>query len=398
MPTPTFPTTPTFPGICRIDGTISGPRPFPSPAAAASVSGMSPQDRFVEVLRRTIPLLPGEVQQEFAALLSPSNLILIAATLAAWAGSHYLGVGFVVDGLLLLGGALFLGYQVITAAVDFCNAVYLTASATTSAELDRAAQLFANFVAVVGVAAFSALVLKGAKRAAPAGRAAIAGMAAKAYGGFTPSHYRVFQWVAKVENRIIAVRNTNPLSTPWIEKGFPAKPLDIKAHTSKTTGIVTSANATETQAARAAGYYVVDADGIPRNAAGVELKLSTRPDWPVEAGQIIDARQLKPLVGDYDLLAVIDPGATGRNIVLAADRGQTLSNWTNPETNRIAAALNRWMDQARVMHGAHDSFAEAATAGPSTVFFPDGSVLQLSTNEAIAMFYRQIGRASIIKP
>jgi hypothetical protein len=124
-------------GKCHVDGTID---PLTSPAASApgavNVGTMSLDDRFAEVLRRTLPLLPGEMQQEFAAMLSPTSLLIMAGTLAVWAGSHYFGVGFIVDGLLLLGGAIFLGYQVITAAMDFYSAVSLTLQANTSADLD----------------------------------------------------------------------------------------------------------------------------------------------------------------------------------------------------------------------------------------------------------------------
>lgn len=386
-------------GKCRVDGTID-----PLPVQAASTNGvvnvatMSLDERFAEVLRRTLPLLPGEMRQEFAAMLSPTSLLIMAGTLAVWAGSHYFGVGFVVDALLLLGGAIFLGYQVITAAMELCSAISLTAQATTSADLDRAAALLASFVATVGVAVFSALLMKGAKAAAPSARAGIASIAASKLGGMTPTHFRIFQQVAKLHHRIIAVRHTNVASTKWIELGYPAKPIAIKAHTSKTTGIVTAANADEVMAARTFNYYVVDADGIARNATGQALKLPPRTEWPLEPGQIIDGRQMKPLVGDYDLLGVIDPGAKGRNIVLAADRGETLFNWTNPENTRIAKALNDAMDQPRVLHGAHDGFAAVDSAGSATVFFPDGFVLELPTAEAVAQFYRQIGRAPIIKP
>ncbi len=385
-------------GICRLDGTMSPIGTNASPGTAVSVSAMSLQDRFCEVLRRTAPLLPGEIHQEFATMLSATSILIMAATLAVWAGSHYFGVGFVVDGLLLAGGAIFLGYQVISAGMDFCNAVYVTANATSNRDLDTAASLLANFVATVGVAAFSYLVMKGAKRAAPTARAGIASLAAGRYGGLTPTHYRLFQLAARMHNRIIAVRNTNPLSTGWIERGYPAKPIAIKAHTSKTTGIVTAANPGEAQAARTFGYYVVDADGVARNATGQTLRLPGQTEWPLEPGQIIDAQKLRPLVGDYDLLGVIDPSARGRNIVLAADRGETLLNWTGPENQRIANSLNGMMDQPRVLHGAHDGFADVAAAGPSTVFFPDGYVLELTSSEAVAQFYRQIGRLPVIKP
>jgi hypothetical protein len=385
-------------GICRTDGTIVNFPQHQLPAALVPVSAMPIHQRFCEVLRRTLPLLPGEMQQEFAALLSPMNLVIVAGTLAVWAGSHYFGIGFIVDGLLMVVGVLFLGYQIITAASDLTNAVYLTAAAKSAADLDKAAASLANFVAVVGVAAFSALVMKGARRVAPSARATIAAAAAARYGGMTPTHFRVFQLIARLQNRIIGVRNTNPLSTRWIELGYPAKPMLVKAHTSDKTGIVTAVNASEIKAARDVGYYVIDADGIPRNAAGQSLSFNRPPEWPLEPGQVIHPSQHRPLVGDYDLLGVIDPSAPGRNIVEAAANGKVLMNWSNPETRRMAGALNRLMDQPRVLHGAYDGYADVASAKASQIFFPDGTVLQLSTSEAVALFYQRIGRQPIIKP
>jgi hypothetical protein len=274
----------------------------------------------------------------------------------------------------------------------------LTAEATKPEDLEAAAARLANFVAVVGVAAFSAFMMKGAKMAAPTMRAAMATAAAGKFGGFTAKHYQFFQWVAKMENRIIAVRDTNPLSTQWIERGFPAKPIEIKIKTSKTTGIVTAVTKEEIAEARFRNFYVVDPDGVPRITAHRSLKLPEPLDWPLEPGQVIDPRQLKPLVGDYDLLGVIDPGSPGRNIVQATSNGKMLFDWSSPDVDRIRSILNSFMDQPRVMHGSYDGFADVSTAGPVTVFFPDGSVTRLTSNQMVSIFYQWLGRRAVIKP
>ena len=39
------------------------------------------------------------------------------------------------------------------------------------------------------------------------------------------------------------------------------------------------------------------------------MKFDVDPEWPLEPGQVIHPSQKKPLVGDYDLLGVIDPDA-----------------------------------------------------------------------------------------
>ena len=47
------------------------------------------------------------------------------------------------------------------------------------------------------------------------------------------------------------------------------------------------------------------------------------------------------------------------------------------------------------MHGAYDGFADVSTAGPVTLFFPEGVVLEMTAQEAAA-FYQAIGRVSVI--
>ncbi|QDV32711.1 anthrax toxin-like adenylyl cyclase domain-containing protein [Tautonia plasticadhaerens] len=386
--------------MCLIDeGTLNrSTTPTPGPSRGIDpVDRMAIEDRFQEVLTRTVPLLPEGIRGEFAAMITPASLAIMAGVLAVWAGSHYFGVGFVVDAILLIAGGIFLGVQVWSAASDLVGAIELTASATSEADLDQAARLLARFIAVVGVAVFAALVLRGAKKGMPRARAAAAS-AAKHLGGMTASHSRVFQRVAQETGRIIAVRNTNPLSTRWIERGFPPKPMQIKIKTSKKTGVVT-AQGDEIAEARKAGYFVVDADGVPRNANGTRMDFNTPPDWPLEPGQVIHPMQKKPLVGDYDLLGVIDPQAPGRNLVVAASEGQILDDWSSPAVRDVANRVNAMLDQPRVMHGAHDGYRGArpdfSDAGGSTVFLPDGSIRNLDTAEDVADFYKELGRQPI---
>jgi hypothetical protein len=384
-------------GICRLDGTVSVtrmaiPAPLGSHGGVGDVAGMDLEDRFIEVLKRTAPLLPGDIQEQFLALLAPKNLLIMAGTLAAWAASHYFGIGEIIDLLLLIGGFVALGYQVFSAASDFATAIKLTGNAQSSHDLDQAAQYMAKFVAVVGVAIFTALVMKGAKRIAPAARGAIATMAARATRGLSGKHFVVFQEVAQEMKMIIGVRFTNPKSTQWIDRGFPAKPIEIKIKTSKTTGLVTALNEAEVATAKQKGFFVVGEDGVARNAAGHELKLD-RAEWPVEEGQVIHPVQHKPLVGDYDLAGVIDPAAKGRNIQLAASDGQVMQDWNNPVTRKVAAELNSRMDQPRVMHGAHDGFFDEP--GDAVFFMPDGTVVELDTAAKVKAFYEGMGRQTI---
>jgi hypothetical protein len=222
-------------------------------------------------------------------------------------------------------------------------------------------------------------------------------MAYIAESGIAFTHYGVFEQVAHALNRVIVVRNTNTLSTPWIDLGYPPKPRSIKIHTSHQTGKVTCVSADEIQKARAAGFYVIDADGFGRNAAGGALPMrfnladTTEKNEP---GQVIHPEQHKALVGDYDLLAVIDPLAPGRNIVLAAASGEAVEDRLGPEVARVMDAVNPRLDQPRVMHGAHDQFDDLPDGG-STSFFPDGSSMLLWNRDQTANFYAFIGRETI---
>lgn len=148
------------------DGTMNRGRTSPPgfTNVAGSIGKMPLEDRFVELLRRTLPHLPSEMREEFALVLSPTNLAIVAGTLAVWAGSHYFGVGFVVDAILVVSGVILLGVQVWQAASDLVAAIRLTASAQTTSELDLAANHLANFIAIVGVTAFLALVFRGAQK------------------------------------------------------------------------------------------------------------------------------------------------------------------------------------------------------------------------------------------
>ena len=215
--------------------------------------------------------------------------------------------------------------------------------------------------------------------------------------GITFTHYGVFEQTARALGRVLIVRNTNTKSTPWIEKGYPPKPRSIKMHTGKQTGKVTCVNADEIKKARAAGFFVIDPDGFARNAGGaalpVRFDLSSR-EQQNEPGQVIHPEQKLALVGDYDLLAVIDPLAPGRNIVLAAQNGEAVEDRLGLDVERVMDYINPRFDQPRVMHGAHDQFDDLPDGG-STVFFADGSSELINTRDHMANFYKFIGRETI---
>jgi Anthrax toxin LF subunit len=377
--------------------------PAPGPIAVNSVATMSMFDRFIEVFKRSLPYMPDDAKEQFKQLLSPTSLEIMAGMFVIWAGSHAVGFGFAGDAFLLGMGIGFLGMQAFAALSHLRLTIELTISAKNEADLELAAQHFAEFVAIAGVGVLLYLIAKGARKAAPKVRQIVTGaLADSRLGGIAAAHFQVFQQVAREANRIILVRLTNPKSTPWIEKGFPAKPISIKAHTSKITGIVTAASADEIQAARNAGFYVVDADGVPRDVRGLSMRFPKAPEWPLEQNQVIHPTQRLPLVGDYDLQGVIDPQAPGRNLTLASSNGKWLQDWTNPRTREIGAQINARLDQPRVMHGAADG--RFSLPGPGDVnegaigFFPDGTTRRFNSPAEIQAYYDSISRQAVGAP
>lgn len=213
--------------------------------------------------------------------------------------------------------------------------------------------------------------------------------------GMTQSHFHAFQQAAQESKLIVVVRNTNQESTQWIAKGFPGKPITIKVKTSKQTGIVTATQPEHWEQAYKQGYYVVDADGIARRRVvrgGQEAMEELRPGggWPLEKGQVIDPVAHKPLVGDYDLMGVINPAAPGRNIALVASNGEKHFDINSPLVREFAERVNKKLDRPRVLHGAQDQYG--GFDGGCTAFFPDGSAQLLPDETAVKELYEQLGR------
>jgi len=158
------------------------PAPAPAPAKPPENAVVTwPLDKkFGEVLTRTAPLLPGDLQKEFLVLISPESLAMIAGTLVLLAASHAFGVGEIIDIALLITGAFFLGRQIVDVAGDVNDFLVITCNAETNEDLDRAAHHLSRVVAVIGVAAFVALLSKIKLRKGGAGAGAAAAEEAEA--------------------------------------------------------------------------------------------------------------------------------------------------------------------------------------------------------------------------
>jgi len=144
-------------GLCRM-------RP-PHPGVTGGRTGLydgTSGDRLLEAMRRAAPLLPALTRQEFTSLYNTENMALTLGVLTMWAGSHFFGIGEVIDLLFMLGAGMFLGRAALHAADDLVAFVRLASRARSETDLDQAAAHLARFVAAAGVASFSSLLYKAA--------------------------------------------------------------------------------------------------------------------------------------------------------------------------------------------------------------------------------------------
>jgi hypothetical protein len=123
-----------------------------------TVAGMTASQKVAEALRRSLPLLPADARAEVEKLLEPATLAILVGVLVVWAGSHFFGVGEVVDVVLLAVGVAFLGMAAWEAGNELVSFANTAVNATSSADLDRAAHSFARAVSIIGINAVMAVL------------------------------------------------------------------------------------------------------------------------------------------------------------------------------------------------------------------------------------------------
>lgn len=157
----------------------SGPAPSgPTTVAEKGVDGWSLAEKFEYVLQRSGSYMAPDLRDQFAALLTPTNLGIMIGTLVVWAGGHFFGVSEVTDAFLFGFGLVFLGWAAVDAARYLKNFLELTCTASTKNELEEAASDLAQAIAIIGVVAFFALLAKVARSLGKASKAADEGAAA----------------------------------------------------------------------------------------------------------------------------------------------------------------------------------------------------------------------------
>lgn len=88
----------------------------------------------------------------------------MAGVIVVWAGSHVVGVGAIVDLLLLGAGVIVLGWSVFEGAEELYHFATTSVSARSERDLEAAADHFAKAVLILGLAVIQAVLLRGQAR------------------------------------------------------------------------------------------------------------------------------------------------------------------------------------------------------------------------------------------
>ncbi|MFL5243590.1 MAG: hypothetical protein ACJ8FY_15905 [Gemmataceae bacterium] len=218
--------------------------------------------------------------------------------------------------------------------------------------------------------------------------------------GIPEEHLKAMIEAAKETNVTVVFRANKAAAIPLIKKGAVPKAKYFTFKSSPKTGVLMATEPAHVATAYQHGYYVVEADGVARrmfNGAKQELQIPD-PFWSIEKGQVI-APNAKPVVGDYDLLGVLPNESPGRNVVGVPD-DPLKGDWNGPDVQKYADALNKKLDQPRVLHGAQDGFRHDQYGGltddTAYAVHGDGSHSILEGRAAQKAFYKAHGRETVM--
>lgn len=135
-----------------------------------AVATRSAGERVGEAMKRSLPLLGPAARAAIEKLLTPAALATMAAVLGVWVGSHFLGVGEIVDIVLLVAGVAVIGIAVFDGIEELLSFAMLALKARSDADLDRAAQHFSKAVSILGIQTVLAVLFRGAPKTWRGGR------------------------------------------------------------------------------------------------------------------------------------------------------------------------------------------------------------------------------------
>ncbi len=218
--------------------------------------------------------------------------------------------------------------------------------------------------------------------------------------GIAYNHWLSFQQIATQMTKIIMVRGGKENAIPWIERGFPAKPLELKIKVDRASGLLV-AQSHEYPTVFLAGHYIVVQSGndyvVDRNPASTVPLSQVAPklqgmcsctSW-ARQGLVLDRMSGLPFTSDYDIAAVIDldDPRWGRTHLSEpqADTRNLTSRFIQPVVDRVNAAMAAGtcvLGQPRARHGTQAQIGTGSPMHDDTdviiVFYPKDKVEKLS--------------------
>lgn len=333
-------------------GAASEPGVLVAQATVVNVGTMPLEQRFEQVLRRTLPLLPSDMQEEFKKLLDPAVIAQTVALLVVWAASHACGVGEVLDAIMAILAIYALGWAAWDAAWNMVEFLRLTLYAETDADLDKAAAMLARVIAAIGVKAFVQLLTRGAARVSSKGKPGGAGK---------------FDKKPEPEPQPKAQPIKKPKSTPPVNpqkiaaKNRLAKHRnDVKAHQKRYEDRLARAKKEGASKQTQAGIkaQITEAKG---ELAAADYMSKKHPDLEMARGfqkgtgfdQVYVKRDAQGKIVEYTVVEAKGPGA---KLATGAKKGDQMSaEWTrntaqemaqsaNPETKKLGQDLLKALD------------------------------------------------------
>ena len=131
--------------------------------------------------------------------------------------------------------------------------------------------------------------------------------------GITEQHWPALAAYAAHHRLYIFIRGGKRASIPWIEFGFPGKPMQLKFGVDASKGLLVARAPAERQQVFDAGHLLLTKTTQGWRAAGPDARITLPVSHPVsdrwaEEGIVVDRATLLPFTSDYDLSAVIPSG------------------------------------------------------------------------------------------
>ena len=115
-------------------------------------------DRALEAAYRALPKLPTEVAERIASMLTPETFTMLLSGVVILYGTQFIPVVGKLSDVAMVGvGVGFLGWDAIEAAKRFGTFWNLSTQAKTDEDFERAADSFAQAIAIIGIDVFLAL-------------------------------------------------------------------------------------------------------------------------------------------------------------------------------------------------------------------------------------------------